>query len=171
MEERGVKSNVKDTGGIDVVVELPGQALDQMDQQARQEITSIIARAKQDVRRAIARAEQPEGFERLEIVQGKGPTIEAWARLLCSDNFEIRGREPLRIVLELHQTRGGALIAVTRSTPTDRDGLVVVRATVVERRDDEQAMRFAVMEAFDWHMRARSMVTKKLKWSLRQDVE
>ena len=166
-----MKSNVKDTGGVDVVVELPGQALEQMDPQAKQEIASIIARAKQDVRRAIARAEQPEGYERLEIVQGKGPTIEAWARLLCSDSFEIRGREALRIALELHQTRGGALIAVTTSTPTDGAGFEVVRATVVERQDDERAMRFAVMAAFDWHQRARSMVTKKLKWSLRLDVE
>ncbi|WP_333838789.1 hypothetical protein [Novosphingobium sp.] len=164
-----MKSNVKQSDGVDVIVELPNP-INQLDDQAKQEITSIISRAKQDVRRALKRAEQQEGYERLEIVQAKGPTIEAWARLLCSDEFEIRGREPLRIALELFQTAGGAWIAVTTSTPTDRDGLDVVRATVVERQDDEAAMRFAVMDAFDWHMRARSMVTKKLRWSLRKDV-
>lgn len=91
---------------------------------------------------------------------------------------------------ELWETEGGALIAVTEgevvgSNRTD------IRATVVEpipksadaslgdilsdalhMRDpdvDHLAMRWAVMDHFDWHDRARSMV-KKLGWKLLREV-
>ena len=43
------------------------------------------------------------------------------------------------------------------------------RVTVVPPTDDVQAMRFAVLDAFDWDNRARSMA-RKLGWSLRTEV-
>lgn len=166
-----VQSNLKAIEGPDVSVVLDAELLESLGEQPRQEIASIIARARQDVRRAIKRAEQPEGFERIEIKQSKGPTLEFWGRELCSDAFETRGRDPLRISMEIYETKGGALVAVSASTPISGDGFESVRATVVEPREDRQAMHFEVLSALDWHVRARSMVTKKLRWSLRRDVD
>lgn len=165
------QSSARSESPADVTITLAPGLIDAIGDQAKQEIASVIARARQEVKRAIKRAENPAGLERVEIVQARGPTIEFWGRLLCSDEFETRGQDPMRIELELYQTKAGALIAVTASTPVAREGHEVVRATVVEAQGDEQAMRFAVLDHWDWEIRARSMVTKKLKWQLRQDVD
>lgn len=138
----------------------------------REQVINILVHAHRTLERAARRTQpEPDGMERIELVQVRGPTIEFVGRQLCSDEFETRGRDALRMELELYETRAGSYIAVTISTPTERDGHSVLRATVIERQDDQQAMRFAVMEAFDWHLRARSMVVKKLKWSLKMDVD
>ena len=118
-------------------------------------------------------------YDKIRIVQSRGPTIEAEARLLASDTFEVR-RDGTAMTLEVWETQGGALIAVTRGEVMQggevRD---IVEATVVGPIGDplsideldHQTMRFAVMGAFDWSDRARSMVRKQLKWSLKQVVE
>lgn len=73
-----------------------------------------------------------------------------------------------QVAMEIWLSRGGALIAVTEAPMR---GGTDTRATVVEPQDDEQAMRFAVMDAFGWDNRARTMVRKQLQWSLVQEIE
>lgn len=45
-----------------------------------------------------------------------------------------------------------------------------ITAAVIQPGEDEQARRFACMDQWDWHDRARSMV-RKLGWSLRGTVD
>lgn len=131
-----------------------------------------IADARRVMKRIIKRAEAlSENVERVEIKLSRGPTVEFSGQLLCEDEFTTRGRDPLKITMEVWETRGGALIAVSYSEPADRDGFENAEATVVEPIEDVQAMRFAVMDHFQWEDRARSMVRKKLDWALRREVE
>lgn len=139
-------------------------------QVASEQTFTIIADATRALKRAQKRAEVPAGFERIEIVQQRGPTVEMSARLIADARFETKTRDPMLVVFEVYETAGGALVAVKETEPADRAGHAVVTATVVERQDDAQAMRFAVMDAFDWHDRARNMA-KKLGWSLKVEVE
>lgn len=139
-------------------------------QVAGEQTLTIIADATRALKRAQKRAEVPAGFERIEIVQQRGPTVEMSARLIADARFETKTRDPMSVSFEIYETPGGALVAVKETEPADRAGHAVVTATVVERQDDAQAMRFAVMDAFDWHDRARNMA-KKLAWSLKVEVE
>lgn len=137
-----------------------------------QEAISVLADCEKALKRAAKRAETLLGeYERVEIKQSRGPTLEFTGRLLCDDELETRGHQPLKITMEIWETRGGAMVAATYSEPIGRAGYEDCRATVVERDDDPLAMRMAVMEHFGWETRARSMVTKKLKWSFRIEVE
>jgi hypothetical protein len=130
-----------------------------------------IADATRGFKRLAKRgAPLPEEFERVEFVQARGPTVEFTGRRLAETNWETNGARPLRIVQEVWETQGGALVAVSTSAPVDGDGFEDARVLVVEATDDVQAMRFAVMGHFDWNDRARSMA-KKLGWSLRVEVE
>lgn len=104
------------------------------------------------------------------IKQTRGPRIEFGGRLLCEDDSG-------PVHMEVWETKGGALVAVTSANMHDgRDGLDV-RAKVVNRgwcstvnaEMDQQIMRFAVMDHFNWDNRARSMV-KKIGWKLVQEV-
>lgn len=109
-------------------------------------------------------------YEKIRIVQSRGPVIEADAALLASDEFDVR-RDNTRMRMEIWQTQGGALIAVTRGEAMQGgDVREIVEAAVVPP-GDEQTMRFAVMSAFDWSDRARSMVRRTLKWDLKMRVE
>lgn len=137
----------------------------------RQSALKVIDDAARALRRISSRAEVPEDLERFEIKQAKGPTIEFTGTLLCRDAFTTEGRDPYRIRIELYLTRANAYVAVSSSEPIEWEGHEVVRAVVVPPSDDEQARRYAVLDAFEWHVRARSMVSKRLKWSLREEVE
>lgn len=137
---------------------------------AEAETLSIIADAERAFKRAAKRAAVPADYERVEFKQHRGPTIEFTGRRIAQHEFETRGRDPMLVSFEIYETAGGALVAVKETEPADRAGHAVVTATVVERHDDAQAMRFAVMDAFDWHDRARNMA-KKLGWSLKVEVE
>lgn len=118
-------------------------------------------------------------YEKIRIVQSRGPTIEAEAALLASDSFEVR-RDGTSMTLEVWQTRGDALIAVTRGEAMQggevRD---IVEAKVVKPVEcvgipDAAAlklMHMKVMDHFDWSDRARSMVRKELKWDLKIRVQ
>lgn len=130
---------------------------------------TVLSDAVLALKRLNKRAAVPEGMERIEIVQQRGPTLEFTGILIASSDFETRGRDPMRVEFEIYETVGGALVAVSASEPTDREGIELVNATVVERQDDALAMRCAVMAHFDWHDRARNMA-KKLGWSLRMEV-
>lgn len=165
-----MKTNVKWEPAT-VTVSFADEIAGKIGPNAKQEIASVMARAKEGVLRALKRSEAPEGFERFEFVQQRGPTIEAWARLLCSDQYETIGREPFIVSVELYQTRGGAYLAVTSGRPADREGWESVRVTVVPPGEDERERCLAVMDAFEWHNCARRMVVRKLKWSLREEVE
>jgi len=133
---------------------------------------SAMADCARALLRIAARAATlPADMEHFEIRQNRGPTIEFQGVELASEEHETKGRDAMRISMEIYRTRGGAMVAVSSMIPIDREGFEDVRATVVEPSEDEQAMRFAVMDAFNWDQRARKMVTKKLGWSLRMDVE
>lgn len=138
-------------------------------QVAEQETLSIIADATRAFERAAKRATVPDGLERVEFKQHKGPTIEFTGRLLAETEFETRGADPMHVTFEIWETAGGALVAVVMTRPFNR-GFEIVRATVAERQDDAQAMHFAVMDHFDWGDAARNMA-RKLGWSLRMEVE
>jgi hypothetical protein len=135
------------------------------------QVFTILADTELALKRATKRAATlPAEFERVEIVQAHGPTIEFAGRLLAETSFETRKGQPLEICLEIWETVGGALVAVSSSTLPGGSGREDCRVTVVEPSDDAQAMRFSIMDAFSWHDRARSMA-RKLGWSLRKDVE
>jgi len=128
--------------------------------------------ATRALKRVVNRATPlPAEYERVELVQSRGPAIEFSGRLLCDTNFETRSGQPLEITLEVWETLGGALVAVSTSTlPNDR-GREDCRALVVPPQADQLAMRLEVMAFFDWANHARSMVRKALRWSLKVEVE
>ena len=134
-----------------------------------QSVLSLIADCRNGLVRTQNRARTLPGMDRFEIAQTHGPLLEFTGRLLAETSFTTERNDPLRISFEIYETAGGALVAVSSTDPTERDGFEVVRATVAERQDDALAMRFAVMEHFEFHPRARNMA-KKLGWSLRQEV-
>lgn len=137
---------------------------------AEAETLSIIADAERAFKRAAKRAAVPADYERVEFKQHRGPTIEFTGRRIAQHEFETRGRDPMHVAFEVWETMAGNLVAVTITAPVMRDGFEIVEATVVERQDDAQAMRFAVMEHFDWNDGARNMA-RKLGWSIRVEVE
>jgi hypothetical protein len=157
--------------------------------EGNQAVFAALGDCRNALRRVVKRATVPDEFENVQIDQDKGPTVEFTGRLLASDEFETKGRDPLRIKMEIWETQAGHLVAASYAEPVDREGFENARVTVVKSHEpieeidvdgganwkpikmaDPQAMRFAVMDAFDWHVRARSMA-KKLGWSLRKDVE
>lgn len=109
-------------------------------------------------------------FEPINIKQTRGETIETTAMLLGETEFSMRGRVPRQARLEVWQTRGGALVAVSEFRPETEGGFDDVRAVVVEPRDDAQEMRFEVMRFFEWDNRARSMA-RDMGWDLTRRVE
>ncbi len=111
----------------------------------------------------------PDEFERIEVVQQRGPTIEFTGRKLAEQDWVTHGNDPMVVAFEIWETQGGALVAITSTEPAERVGIEIVKAIVVERQDDALAMRLAVMDFFDWHDRARTMA-RKLGWDLRVDV-
>jgi hypothetical protein len=130
---------------------------------------AAIADFERALKRIAKRAQVAPSFERVEIVQHRGATIEFSGRLLARDEFVTRGNDPMRIEFEIWESAAGALIAVRSSEPAEREGVEIVWATVVETGPDPLAMHCAVMDAFDWQDRARSMA-RKLGWSLRVEV-
>lgn len=134
-------------------------------------VGAIIADAERALRRVISRGVSlPEEYERVEIVQASGPTIEFSGRLLAENGYTTRGPQPLEIRLEIWESLAGALVAVSSSTLPGNEGREDCRVTVVEPSEDAQAMRFAIMDAFEWRDRARSMA-RKLGWNLKVEVE
>lgn len=133
-----------------------------------QQTINALADCERTLRRIIARAEVAEGMERIEIAQMYGPVLEFTGRLLCETEFADR-RAGRTVTLELYETQGGAMVAVT-AFELGQGGQESERATVIPPIADVQAMRFAVMEAFTWHTEAKRMVRKKLGWDLRQEV-
>lgn len=123
-----------------------------------------------------------DDYSKCEIAQSRGPRLKFEGRLIASDSFETHGQDVREMRMEVYQTRremrmevyetrGGALIAVTRSDWLDGGKREVVLATVVGLGGDEDARHFAVLDAFDWHDRARSMVRNQLRWKLTMRVE
>lgn len=94
------------------------------------------------------------------INQNRGPAIKFIGALIAKSEFTTRGGEDMR--LEVWETQGGAYIAVSITS-------IETRATVVEPGDD-QAMRFAVMDAFDWDNRAREMMREQCGWKFVREV-
>ena len=135
-------------------------------QVADQQTLNALADCERSLKRIIARAEVGEGMERIEIAQMHGPTVEFTGRMLCTTQFSDR-RAGRTVTLELYETQGGAMVAVTAF---DLGGQESERATVISPIADVRAMRFAVMEAFTWHTEAKKMVRKKLGWDLRMEV-
>ncbi len=151
--------------GIEGFAEIAQQALSVDYGQAK----GAIADAQAALKRIIKRAEAAPD-ERWEINVSRGPRLEFSGKLLCCDTFTTKGRDPLEIELCIYQSEAGALIATSSAVPAERQGHETVKAVVVEPSEDVQEMRFAVMDFYDWELRARSMVTKRLGWSLRREV-
>lgn len=136
----------------------------------RGQTLSALADCERALKRAAKRASVPDGFERVEFKQHRGPTIEFTGRRLAQHEHETRGRDPMRVEFDIWETVAGNLVAVVCTGPVMREGFEIVEATVVERQDDAQAMRFAVLDAFEWNDGARNMA-RKLGWSIRQEVD
>lgn len=133
------------------------------------EPNNVLADATRALKRAKARAEPLSGeFERVEFVPNRAPTTEFTGRLLAEAAWNPKNSDTAHMRLEIWETRGGALIAV--SIATDRYANEDCRLTVIEPQEDAQAMRFAVMDHFAWVSGARNMA-RKLGWSLRLEVE
>jgi hypothetical protein len=171
-EEKVALAAARKDGKIDIAMAKLQATLDKSAPVAREESVTALHDCERALFRAMRRAETLSAeFERVEIAQTYGPKIEFTGNLLCETEYETRGRDRLSVRLEIWQTQGGAMIAARYAEPAEREGFETIEAGVVEPQDDVQAMRFAVMDHFRWDMAARSMVTKKLKWSLRLDVE
>lgn len=133
--------------------------------------TGIMADAKRALLRSIRRSEIPVDFEDVEIVQNRGPVVSFTGKLLCETTFSTKSGMPLDLTLEIYETQGGALVAVSSSVLTGGRGDEDCRAVIVPAQADQLAMRCAVMDFFAWDSHARSMVRKALGWSLRVEVE
>lgn len=99
-------------------------------------------------------------MQQKSIRQRRGPAIKFTGALIAKTEFEMKTGYDMR--MEVWQTEGGALIAVSE---TDME----TRAAVIEP-GDEMDMRCAVMDAFDWAERARSMLRDQLKWKFVREV-
>lgn len=151
--------------GIEGLAEIAQAALAADYQVAKGTITEFQKAMKRIIARAGATVD-----ERFEIVVSRGPRLEFSGKLLAEHTFTTKGRDPLEIEMAVYQTTGGALIGVSSAMPADRQGHETIEATVVEPMEDVQAMRFAIMDGFQWSMAAKSMADKKLGWKLRRDV-
>lgn len=129
-----------------------------------QDANAILADAERALKRAKRLREAlPAEYERVDMVQGKGPTISFAGKLLAETTWGTRGDDPMNVTLELYETPAGNWIAATIIEPLEREGYESLTARVIERREDVLAMRMEVLEAFQWHERARSML-KKAGW-------
>lgn len=131
----------------------------------------VLNDASRSLSRVIRRAEVPADLEDIEIVPNRGPAVSFTGKLLCETTFSTKSGMPLDLTLEIYETQGGALVAVSTSTLPNGRGREDCRALVVPPQADQLAMRCAVMEFFAWDNHARSMVRKALGWSLRVEVE
>lgn len=100
-------------------------------------------------------------FEPIQVRQTRGPVLAFNGRLLASDEYETRGRDPMSVLLEVFETQGGAYVAVSSFVPAERDGFEDIRASVIEPGPDEVARRCAVLDHFTWDVRARKMLRKQ----------
>jgi len=133
---------------------------------------TILADAERALKRAIKRAETlPAEFERIELVPTRGPVVEFSGRQIAEDSYQTKGADPLDVVMEVWETRGGAIVGMRSAMPAGRDGFEIVDVAVAEPRDDVDAMRAEIMDLFDWHVRAKSMMRKQAGWSFRREVE
>lgn len=137
-----------------------------------------------------------DDYEKVEIVQHRGPVLAFEGKLLASTSFPVPAKS-MTIDLEVWETRGGALVAAVFSSLDDGKGRQFAEAVVVEpippvhplpfnpnrpisreidlveeaMASNRQQMHFAVMDHFGWSDRARSMVRTQLKWRLKWRVE
>ena len=151
--------------GIEGLAEIAQQALSVDYMRAR----GAIADAQRALKRIIART-QANPDKRWEINVSRGPRLEFTGNLLCETSFTSKSRETLYIEFSIYQTLAGALVATITTIPSGDYSRETLKALVVDPIDDGQAMRFAVMDFFEWSQGARSMVDKQLGWSLRRDV-
>lgn len=133
---------------------------------------SAIADADRAFKRIIKRAEADasEEWERVEIVQHKGPTLGFNGKLLGEASFTTKGSDPMKVEFEIWVTQAGSFVSVSATAPADREGMELVNATVVEPEADVQAMRLKAIGHFDFHDRARNMA-RKMGWNLHLEVE
>lgn len=156
-----------DSKTIDGFAEVARQALVADYGQAK----GAIADAARVMKRIIARSSTlPEGSEEFEIKVSRGPVLEFRGRQLAEHSWTTRAPDPMNVTFEVYQTLASALIAISSVHPADREGVETIDALVVEPIEDTQAMRFAVMDFFEWSQGARSMAHKQLQWNLRRDV-
>lgn len=144
-----------------------------------------------DLERIKQKADEATAFGPVTIKQSRGPTLHFQGKLLASTEWEARDSQ---MRLELYETKAGALIPVThakfdsgREVVTARvvdpdfgpvQGRIIddvdeggnqIRRYIEDRVPNEQAMRFACLDFWDWTDRARSMV-RKLGWSLKREI-
>ncbi|GAB7551590.1 hypothetical protein NRB_10880 [Novosphingobium sp. 11B] len=96
-----------------------------------------------------------------KITQRRGRTGKFTGAVIAKGEFPTRQGFDIR--MEVYQTEGGAYVAVTT---TD----VETRAVVIEPADPMD-MQCAVMEPFDWHDRAKTMLGDQLKWKFVRTVD
>lgn len=118
-------------------------------------------------------------YKTTRINPSRSAPLKFKGRLLAETEWEVR-QGYMRF--EVWETEGGALIAVSEGSIEGTDARDI-RATVVEcpilNSEDlmlehlmamrTKEMRWAVMDHFDWHARARSMV-KAIGWKLLREV-
>lgn len=98
----------------------------------------------------------------------RGPSLRFTGELIASDEWEANNGRTIRI--EFWQTAGGNLIGVRYSKGDWDENWSVSEAVVIDAADDIQAQRFALLDWFQWEMRARSLA-KGLKWNLTREVD
>lgn len=106
--------------------------------------------------------------EHITLPQDRGPTIEFSGALIAETTFDTRDRV---MGLQIWETTGGALIAYSESNPFEGEHGRSFRQATVVRPADEMDMQCAIMDAFDWNDRARSMARKQLGWQFKVEVD
>lgn len=136
-----------------------------------EQVPAIAADTERALKRAKRRAEELAGeWERVEFQPDQGPTVEFTGRMLAERDFEPKSRDPIRVILQVWETKGGALVAVEEKAPTDGEGRSRLAVGVFRPTGDAQDQRFAVLDFFGWTSRARD-IARKLGWSVRTEVE
>lgn len=110
----------------------------------------------------------PDQHEHISLPQDRGPTIEFTGALIAETEFDTRDR---KMLLQIWETTGGALVAYSMSDPLEGVRGRPFRQAKVVRPTDKMDMQCAIMEAFDWNDRARSMARKQLGWQFKVEVE
>jgi len=116
-----------------------------------------------------------EEFTTINIKPSRSAPIRFKGKLLAETEWDTA--DGGRMIFEIWQSVGGALIAVREGEDDQGHGYTdaIVVEPGIEAATDEAgmspfAMRDAVMTFYGYHDRARSLVKRKLKWSILREV-
>lgn len=106
-------------------------------------------------------------YETITIRCSKREALRFKGKLIAETEWTTKHDTTMRF--EIWETQGGTLIPVIEGELPGEDA-VKVSAEVVPPHPNPFEQQVAVMQFFEFHDRARSMVKKQLKWRLVREV-